>query len=64
MDRFTWAARSFWGVPDGAEIIAAPGASALIARLPDPAVRGIAFASRGPTYNEHAAVFETADGPC
>ena len=33
-DRLLAAARSFWQVPDGAAILAAPGASALIARLP------------------------------
>lgn len=50
------AARRFWGVPDGAAVLAAPGASALIARLP-----GLAPAGRvdipGPTYNEHARAF-------
>lgn len=50
------AAREFWGVPDDAAILAAPGASSLIARIP-------ALASTGrvhipaPTYNEHAAAF-------
>jgi cobalamin biosynthetic protein CobC len=56
MDRFTTAARSFWGVPDGAEIIAAPGASALIARLPG-LLTGQRVRIEGPTYNEHAASF-------
>jgi cobalamin biosynthetic protein CobC len=59
MDRFTTAARSFWGVPDGAEIIAAPGASALIARLPG-LLTGQRVRIEGPTYNEHAAAFEAA----
>ncbi len=49
-------ARLFWQVPAGAAILAAPGASALIATLP-------ALASpqtvqiTPPTYNEHAAGF-------
>lgn len=50
------AAREFWDVPEGAAVLAAPGASALIARLP-----GLMAAGRvhvpGPTYNEHAAAF-------
>lgn len=61
------AARGFWNVPEGAAILAAPGASALIARLPalEPAGR---VAIPGPTYNEHAAAFRAAgwtvgDGP-
>lgn len=53
------AARDFWKVPDGAEILAAPGASALIAQVPR-----LAHAARvwipAPTYNEHAAAFEIA----
>ncbi len=53
---FVTAARAFWDVPDGADVLAAPGASALIARLPAlaPAAR---VAIPGPTYNEHAAAF-------
>lgn len=50
------AARCFWGVPDTADILAAPGASALIAQIPrlaDPARVYIP----APTYNEHAASF-------
>ncbi len=50
------AARRFWRVPEAAEVLAAPGASALIARIP-----GLAGAGRvavpGPTYNEHARAF-------
>ncbi|MBC2837511.1 aminotransferase class I/II-fold pyridoxal phosphate-dependent enzyme [Paragemmobacter straminiformis] len=50
------AARSFWRVPDGAAVLAAPGASALIARLP--ALRPAGRVSiAGPTYNEHARAF-------
>ena len=51
------AARRFWNIPDGVAFLAAPGASALIARIP-------ALASAGqvhiptPTYNEHSAAFE------
>lgn len=59
------AARAFWVVPAGAEVLAAPGASALIARMPL-ALAGRATAEAGappavaipgPTYNEHAAAF-------
>ncbi|WP_270731981.1 threonine-phosphate decarboxylase [Shimia sp. Alg240-R146] len=50
------AARDFWNVPPGAAILAAPGASALIARIP-----ALASPARvdipTPTYNEHAAAF-------
>ncbi len=50
------AARHFWKVPAEAAVLAAPGASALIARLP-----GLKPPSRveiaRPTYNEHAAAF-------
>lgn len=53
------AARAFWGVPAGASVIAAPGASALIARMPLLAPTGgpRTVAIPGPTYNEHAAAF-------
>ena len=61
------AARDFWMVPDGAAVLAAPGASALIANIPRllPAGR-VQIAQR--TYNEHEAAFHaggwtiTADG--
>jgi len=62
------AARRFWAVPAGAGVLAAPGASALIARLPGLVAPGRA-AIPGPTYNEHAAAFRAAgwqvvgDGP-
>ena len=49
-------ARAFWAVPDGAAVLAAPGASALIARLPALAPAGTVQIP-GPTYNEHAAAF-------
>ncbi len=50
------AARDFWQVPDGAAILAAPGASALIARIPALAPAGHVDIP-APTYNEHAAAF-------
>lgn len=50
------AARLFWNVPEESAVLAAPGASALIARIP-----ALAAARRvdipTPTYNEHAAAF-------
>lgn len=54
------AARRFWSVPEEMAILAAPGASALIAALPGLAAPGRALVP-GPTYNEHAAAF-TAQG--
>ncbi|GAA3860563.1 threonine-phosphate decarboxylase [Celeribacter arenosi] len=56
-DALLQAARAFWNVPREAAILAAPGASALIARLPAlwPAAQ---VAIHTPTYNEHAAAFE------
>jgi cobalamin biosynthetic protein CobC len=53
------AARAFWQVPGDARILAAPGASALIARLPLLAPGGRVHIP-GPTYNEHAAAFAAA----
>jgi cobalamin biosynthesis protein CobC len=53
------AARAFWQVPDGAGILAAPGASALIARIPSLAPPGRVEIT-APTYNEHAAAFQAA----
>jgi cobalamin biosynthesis protein CobC len=58
-ERLVAAARSFWSVPDGADIVAAPGASALIARMPG-LVGGKRAVIPGPTYNEHAAAFRAA----
>jgi cobalamin biosynthetic protein CobC len=53
------AARAFWRVPERAEVVAAPGLSTLIARLPH--VLGLGrVAIPGPTYNEHAAAFRAA----
>ena len=52
------AARRFWRVPDAASLIAAPGASALIARLP--ALRAAdTIAIERPTYNKHTTAFHT-----
>lgn len=54
--RLETAARRFWNVPEGVALVAAPGASALIALMPL-----LAAAARvriaGPTYNEHARAF-------
>jgi cobalamin biosynthetic protein CobC len=53
------AARAFWDVPGDAMVLAAPGASALIARLPGLGAPGRArIAAR--TYNEHEAAFRAA----
>ncbi|NIZ13266.1 threonine-phosphate decarboxylase [Phaeobacter sp. HF9A] len=56
-DALIEAARSFWNVPAEADILAAPGASALIARLPALRPAGRVRITL-PTYNEHAAAFE------
>ncbi len=56
-DRLITAARAFWNVPAEAEVVAAPGASALIARLPMLAERPGAYIPT-PTYNEHRAAFD------
>ena len=53
------AARRFWAVPDAAALIAAPGASALIARIPALLPPGC-IAIPTPTYNEHARAFRAA----
>lgn len=53
------AARGFWGVPDGAAVLAAPGASALIAGIPALVPPGRA-AIPAPTYNEHGRAFRAA----
>ncbi|RMH42776.1 MAG: threonine-phosphate decarboxylase, partial [Alphaproteobacteria bacterium] len=52
-------ARRHWSVPADAEVVAAPGASALIARLPGLAPPGRVLVP-SPTYNEHAAAFRQA----
>ncbi|MBV7377476.1 threonine-phosphate decarboxylase [Maritimibacter dapengensis] len=52
------AARDFWTVPAGAAVLAAPGASALIANIPSLVPPGrLRIAER--TYNEHEAAFRT-----
>lgn len=56
MDRLLSAARQFWNVPKGAEIVAANGASAIIAAMPH-VFAGQTVTIPGPTYNEHAAAF-------
>lgn len=53
------AARELWQVPAGLGVLAAPGASALIARLPGLARTG-RVAVPEPTYNEHARAFRLA----
>jgi cobalamin biosynthetic protein CobC len=53
------AARAVWAVPDAAEVIAAPGLSALIARLPH-LLRLPAVEIPRPTYNEWEAAFRAA----
>lgn len=50
------AARAFWNVPEVAAVLAAPGASSLIARIPALAAAGT-VRIEGPTYNEHARAF-------
>ncbi|MEP3686120.1 MAG: threonine-phosphate decarboxylase CobD [Sulfitobacter dubius] len=55
-DALLTAARGFWQVPEGAAILAVPGASSAIARIPALAPKG-RVRIPGPTYNEHAASF-------
>lgn len=50
------AARHLWQVPERMGVLAAPGASALIARIPTLAAAGQVHIPQ-PTYNEHAAAF-------
>ncbi len=53
------AARQFWNVPDGVEVVPAPGASALIVRMP--ALTDMYRINiPQPTYNEHARAFRMA----
>ncbi len=59
LDALIAAARTFWSVPDGADVVAAPGASALIAQMPACAPPTPVYIPT-PTYNEHAAAFEMA----
>ncbi len=54
--RLEQAARRFWSVPDAAGVLAAPGASVLIAHLPRLLAPGrVRIPAR--TYNEHEAAF-------
>ena len=53
------AARKFWKVPNGADIIASSGVSQLIAVLPS-LLPVNCVEIIGPTYNEHAAAFRSA----
>ena len=53
------AARAFWSVPEQASVLAAPGASALIASTPYLAAPGGVHITQ-PTYNEHGAAFQAA----
>lgn len=57
LDRLLNAARAVWSVPDSAQIVAAPGASAVIARLPFLGPTRGEVHIPAPTYNEHAAAF-------
>lgn len=57
--RLTDAARRFWGVPAGADILATPGASLAIAQIPHLRPPGRVQIDT-PTYNEHAAAFDAA----
>lgn len=58
-DALIEAARAFWSVPDSMDILAAPGASVLIAQAPHLVPAGQVHIP-GPTYNEHAAAFAAA----
>ncbi|WP_037254143.1 threonine-phosphate decarboxylase [Roseobacter sp. SK209-2-6] len=51
------AARGFWNIPMEAAVLAAPGASALIAQIPGLVPPGTVCIET-PTYNEHAASFQ------
>lgn len=53
------AARAFWSIPEEAAILAAPGASSLIARIPHLLPESSVQITE-PTYNEHAAAFSEA----
>lgn len=58
-ERLEAAARAFWSVPEGAEVVAAPGASVLIANIPHLQFPGrVRIVER--SYNEHEASFRAA----
>ena len=63
MERLLRAARRFWNVPDEAMVVAAPGASALIAMMPF-LTRGPSVYIPQPTYNEHEAAFRAQGRLC
>lgn len=52
-------ARAYWNIPAEAAVLAVPGASSAIARLPRLRKAG-RVAIPGPTYNEHGAAFRAA----
>ncbi len=58
-DALIQAARRFWHIPDDATVLAAPGASGLIARIPALRPAGKVDIPQ-PTYNEHWAAFRAA----
>jgi len=58
-ERLERAARAFWSVPEGAAVLAAPGASALIAAIPH-LVSAARLRIPDRTYNEHEASFRAA----
>ncbi len=58
-DALLTAARRFWQIPDGAAVLAAPGASSLIARIPALRAPGPIWIP-APTYNEHGRSFAAA----
>ncbi len=57
--RLADAARKFWDIPGSLCVLATPGASAAIARLPT-LLPGSTVAIATPTYNEHEAAFRNA----
>ena len=58
-ERLEKAARTFWNVPNTADILAAPGASSLIAQMPS-VLEGQSVHIPAPTYNEHKAAFDAS----
>lgn len=59
-DALLQAARQFWQVPQGVDILASSGVSQLIAAIPHLMSRS-SVNIPAPTYNEHAAAFRAAD---
>lgn len=60
--RLLEAARKFWNVPNGAEIVAASGVSAIIAQLPN-LIEKSRVSILNPTYNEFSAAFTGQNWP-